>query len=289
MSAGLLAVALITSATLEFEWSAPATCPTAEVVRARLGEVTGKASATVTERAAGWVLQVRANESVRELTSRTCEDAADAAVLIIQLALKSSREAPAPTVEPQPPPGDPPLPEVVLPPVEPARWRVHVALSGGALVGWLPKVVGRLGVSVALERSSLVLFLTVHTGFPQRYDGGPTPTAALNIHQLVDAQAGGCWAFTAGRLRVGPCLDGGAGLVLIEGLNVSAPKSSVVVVPHGGPGVRATFAVTEWLELLASAWGRASARPSISFQGSSPVVEASWVSAEFLVGAGGVF
>lgn len=281
MSAGLLAVALITSATLEFEWSAPATCPTAEVVRARLGEVTGKASATVTERAAGWVLQVRANESVRELTSRTCEDAADAAVLIIQLALKSSREAPV--VEPQP------LPEVVLPAVEPPRWSVHVALSGGALVGWLPQVVGRLGVSVALERSSLVLFLTVHTGFPQRYEGGPTPTAALNVHQLVDAQAGVCWAFTAGRLRVGPCLDGGAGLVLIEGLNVSAPKSSVVVVPHGGPGVRATFALTEWLELLASAWGRASARPSISFEGSSPVVEASWVSAEFSVGAGGVF
>ncbi len=281
MSAGLLAVALITGATLEFEWSAPATCPTAEVVRARLGEVTGKASATVTERAAGWVLQVRANESVRELTSRTCEDAADAAVLIIQLALKSSREAPV--VEPQP------LPEVVLPAVEPPRWSVHVALSGGALVGWLPQVVGRLGVSVALERSSLVLFLTVHTGFPQRYEGGPTPTAALNVHQLVDAQAGVCWAFTAGRLRVGPCLDGGAGLVLIEGLNVSAPKSSVVVVPHGGPGVRATFALTEWLELLASAWGRASARPSISFEGSSPVVEASWGSAEFSVGAGGVF
>lgn len=286
MSAGLLAVALITSATLEFEWSAPATCPTAEVVRARLGAVTGKASATVTERAAGWVLQVRANESVRELTSRTCEDAADAAVLIIQLALKSSREAPV-VVEP-PPPVDP-TPEVVLPAVEPARWSVHVALSGGALVGWLPKVVGRLGVSAALERSSLVVFLTVHTAFPQRYEGGPTPTAALNVHQLVDAQAGVCWAFTAGRLRVGPCLDGGAGLVLIEGLNVSAPKSSVVVVPHGGPGVRATFALTEWLELLATAWGRASARPSISFEGSSPVVEASWVSAEFSVGAGGVF
>lgn len=281
MSAGLLAVALITSATLEFEWSAPATCPTAEVVRARLGAVTGKASATVTERAAGWVLQVRANESVRELTSRTCEDAADAAVLIIQLALKSSREAPV--VAPQP------LPEVVLPAVDPPRWSVHVALSGGALVGWLPKVVGRLGVSAALERSSFVVFLTVHTTFPQRYEGGPTPTAALNVHQLVDAQAGVCWAFTAGRLRVGPCLDGGAGLVLIEGLNVSAPKSSVVVVPHGGPGVRATFALTEWLELLASAWGRASARPSVSFQGSSPVVEASWVSAEFSVGAGGVF
>ena len=87
MSAGLLAVALITSATLEFEWSAPATCPTAEVVRARLGAVSGKASATVTERTSGWLLQVRANDSVRELTLH----AADAAVLIIQLALKPAR------------------------------------------------------------------------------------------------------------------------------------------------------------------------------------------------------
>lgn len=286
MSAGLLAVALITSATLEFEWNAPATCPTAEVVRARLGAVSGQASATVTERASGWLLQVRANDSVRELTSRTCEDAADAAVLIIQLALKPSRENPV--VEPAEV-VTPPTVVVEAPPAEPAAWRFHVALSGGVLVGWVPKVVGRLGVSTALERTSLVLLLTVHTAFPQRYDGGPTPTAAVNVHQLADAQVGVCWAFTIGRLRAGPCLDAGAGLLLVQGLNVSDPKSTILLVPHGGPGVRATFAITDWLELLATAWGRASARPSITFEGSQPVVEASWASAEFTLGIGGVF
>jgi hypothetical protein len=283
LSAGLLAVALITSATLELEWNAPATCPTAEVVRARLGAVTGKASATVSERTSGWLLQVRANDSVRELTSRTCEDAADAAVLIIQLALTPSREVPV--VEPP----EVSTPVVEVEPVAPAPWRFNLALSGGVLVGWLPKVLGRLGVSASLERTSLVLLLTVHTGFPQRYDGGPTPTAAVNVHQLADAQAGACWAFTVGRLRAGPCLDAGGALVLVQGLNVTAPKSTLVVVPHGGLGVRATFGLTDWLEVLASAWGRASARPSIAFEGSQPVVESSWVSAEFSLGVGGVF
>lgn len=284
MSAGLLAVALITSATLEFEWSAPATCPTAEVVRARLGAVVGKASATVSERTSGWLLQVRANDSVRELTSRTCEDAADAAVLIIQLALKPGPEAVVvEPIETVPPPAPQP------PAVEPVSWRVHVALSGGVLLGWLPKVVGRLGVAASLERTSLVVLLSAHTGFPQRYEGGPTSSAAVNVHQLVDVQAGLCWAFSAGRWRLGPCLGGGAGLLLVQGLNVSSPKSTLVLVPHGGPGVRATFALTDWLEVLAMACGRASARPSIAFEGSQPVVEASWVSAELSLGLGGVF
>lgn len=284
MSAGLLAVALITSATLEFEWSAPATCPTAEVVRARLGAVSGKASATVTERASGWLLQVRANDSVRELTSRTCEDAADAAVLIIQLALK-----------PGPAPADvasvvEPVMAVAAPaPLALPAWRLHLGLSGGVLGGWLPKVVGRLGVTAALERTSLVVLLTVHTGLPQRYEGGPTPTAAVNVHHLVDAQAGACWVFTLSRLRAGPCLDAGAGLLLVQGVNVDTPRSSVVVVPHGGPGVRATVALTDWLEVLAMVWGRASARPSISFEGSQPVVEASWAGGELTLGLGGVF
>lgn len=284
MSAGLLAVALITGATLEFEWNAPATCPTTEVVRARLGAVSGKASATVTERASGWLLQVRANDSVRELTSRTCEDAADAAVLIIQLALTPSRQSAV--VDPELPPA-----AVVAEPAstDPPTWRLHLALSGGGLLGWLPKLVGRLGVTGALERTSLVVLLSVHTGFPQRYDGGPTPTAAVNVHQVVDAQAGVCWAFTAGRLRAGPCLGAGAGLLLVQGLNVDMPRSSVVLVPHGGPGVRATFTITDWLEVLAMAWGRASARPSVSFEGSQPVVEASWASAEVMLGLGGVF
>ncbi|MDX2010199.1 MAG: hypothetical protein SFW67_08420 [Myxococcaceae bacterium] len=42
--------ALLAQAPLEFEWTAPAGCPPAEVVRARLRPVSGVASATVTER-----------------------------------------------------------------------------------------------------------------------------------------------------------------------------------------------------------------------------------------------
>lgn len=283
MSAGLAAViTLISGASLDFEWIAPASCPPPEVVRARLGPVSGTARATVTERATDWLLQVRANESVRELTSRSCEEAADAAVLIIQLALSAT---PPETIvelplEPTRAPAEEPAP--AAPP-----WRFHAALHVGAIVGWLPQPLGHLGVTFTAERQALVLLVQAQTSLPQRYAAGGGSTAAVAMHLLLDAQAGACWAFTVGPLRAGPCAVVGLGALSVEGLNVAAPKTSTVFVPHGGAGLRASLALGEWFELSAGLLGRASARPQVSFHGSSPVVEAGWASLEGFFGAGG--
>ncbi|MBE2253601.1 MAG: hypothetical protein IAE78_28995 [Myxococcus sp.] len=283
MSARLLSL-LLSAAPLDFEWQAPAGCPTADVLQARLAGLSGMARAAVTEGPTGWRLEVQVNDSVRELVTRSCDEAADATVLIVELALT------APVTEPAPPPPD--VPAEVLSreaprPSEAAR--LHLSLAAGALVGWLPQVVGRLGALASIEWRSAVLLAQVFTGLPQRYVGGPTASAAVALQLLIDVQVGGCWAFTLGRLRAGPCALGGAGALSVQGQGVESPKTTLVVVPHGGAGLRATLALTESLELAAAVWGRGSARPSVSFQGFAPVVQASWASADFVLGAGGVF
>jgi hypothetical protein len=280
LSAGLLAVALITSAALEFEWNAPSTCPTVEIVRARLGPLSGKASATVVERATGWHLEVHANEAVRTLVTATCDEAAEAAVLIVRLALA---EAPRVAEDVAP------APAIVVAPVaerSPPSWRVHVGATGGAVAAWLPQVLVRFGLTGVVDRGPLVFLLQAHTGLRQRYAGGPTPTSAVALQLLVEAEAGACWAFGSGRFRAGPCVAGGAGLVLVEGLNVSTPRSVALVVAHGGPGARASFEVTEWFEVMASAFARATARPQVSFEGSQTVVASSWLAVELSAGVG---
>lgn len=235
------------------------------------------------ERAAGWVLQVRANESVRELTTRSCEEAADAAVLIIQLALTPRPPEP---VEPAAPPLEvlrSESPVVDAPP----PWSFHLALHVGGLVGWLPQPLGYLGATFTAERQALVLLVQAQTALPQRYEAGGESAAAVGMHLVADARAGVCWAFTFGRLRAGPCGLAGVGALSVAGLNVAEPKTTTVFVPHGAAGLRASFPLGSWFELSAGLLGRASARPQVSFQGSSPVVEAGWASLEGFLGAGG--
>jgi hypothetical protein len=81
----------------------------------------------------------------------------------------------------------------------------------------------------------------------------------------------------------GNCVSG------VEGVGVTNPRSTTVIVPHGDLGLRASVALGAFLELVAQLWGRASARPSVAFQGFQPIIEASWLAAEFSMGAGGHF
>jgi hypothetical protein len=284
LSVGLVAVVgFVAGSSLELEWNAPPACPTAEVVRARIGPLSGSARATVTEQASGWGLEVRVNGSVRGLTARSCEDAADAAVLIIQLALSVT---PAPSFELAVEPA------VSTPTEEPVsvatpRWTVHLALHVGTLIGWLEKLTGHLGVTLAAERAALVLLLQAQTSLPQRYEAGGSSLAAVVVHLLVDVRAGACWAFTVGPVRAGPCAVAGLGALSVQGVNVMVPKATTVAVLYGGPGARVSIPLGDWFELSAGVLARASARPSISFQGSQPVVEARWAAFEGFLGAGG--
>jgi hypothetical protein len=138
------------SGTLELDWRAPPSCPSADLVRTRLEGVTGRASVTVTELAPGWLLEVRANQSVRELRTITCEEAVEAAVLIVRLALEPSSVSPsvvAPVAARS---------EALQSTGQPLPWRFHVGLSVGTLVFWLSRPVLRGGIAATAEYASLV-------------------------------------------------------------------------------------------------------------------------------------
>ncbi len=148
-------VAAQSGSLLTFEWVAPPACPPTESLRARLGDLSGRAVATVTEQPSGWKLELRVNESVRELTTRTCEEAADAAVLIIQLGL-TRRDG----VDATPAPASAPV--VVAAPEEPF-WTMRASLIGGAgLVTW-PQALARLGAAASLHHGRYAATLDVTT------------------------------------------------------------------------------------------------------------------------------
>lgn len=261
---------------LHFEWTAPPSCPTAAALRARLGNVAGVASATVREEAGGWVLEVRARDSTRTLVAKTCEEAADAAVLIIQLAL-----TPSPRALPEPP--------LVSPvPVEAApTWSLHAAVAGGASLAWFPSPLVRLGVTLSARRGPLAFGVDLTTALEQRYAGGPTAEAAVAVRAVFDGQLHGCWYFDAERFSAGPCVQAALSSLEVRGLNVSSPRASSTLLWSAGPGARASFRLTGWLEVLAATALRFGPRPSVFFEGAAPVLEAGPVAVDLWAGVGG--
>jgi hypothetical protein len=261
---------------LVLEWNAPPACPPAESVKGRLGKLSGTAAATITQQPAGWHIEVRVSERTRELTTRSCEEAGDAAVLIIQLGLAAPAEpipAPAPEVLPPPPPD----------PVS----ALHAQLIGGAELVWLPTPSLRFGASFSLYRASFALTVDLTTGLPSRFAGGPTAKAFVTVQLPIHAQLGGCWIFQpTDSVQAGPCLHAAAGWLLARGENVSSPGVTSVALWSAGPGGRLWLQLGSWVELLAAAVARFGPRPSVSFEGTAPIVEAAAVSVELSAGIG---
>ena len=158
MRAMLCVAVMATAAHADVRWDAPSTCPTAETMRARIGdglevrvEITGRFTAH---------LVIGAEE--RTLTARRCDDLADAVVLIVaRLARAQHRTSAVVVVVDEPAEALPPELEVEMPAadlrrprvemmvaeVEPARWGMGVRVLGLSGIGAVPEV--GLGAEVA--------------------------------------------------------------------------------------------------------------------------------------------
>jgi hypothetical protein len=147
----LVAAILLTSPSLRADrlvWQAPPGCPTpagfADLVAASAADLRGlDVHVEAAPAASGWHVrvQVRAGEQVlvRELDAASCEEAAEAAVLVVTLL----GEDLAP-----PPPEPRPRPSPALDPERPARPRpvsLHVGANAGAGRGGLPGTAARAG------------------------------------------------------------------------------------------------------------------------------------------------
>ena len=269
---------------LSLQWIAPSACPPLESVESRIGKRVGTATAEVTELGSGYHLVVTVNEHVRVVDTRTCEEAADAAVLIIQLGLG------APAV-PEPPPSTPPpgqkaAPAPSPPPPIASPRQLEAGLLGGASLAWFPQPIARVGATFALRRDPWLFALDLTSGLPVTFKGGPTSTSSATFSVPVEGQLEGCWQAHAGPATFGPCLAIALGWMRGRGNNVSGPKTSSVVGVFGGLGGRAHLALTDWLDLWFEAFARTGSRPSLFFEGSLPLIEANWLSVDLSAGFG---
>lgn len=277
---------MLIAGSLELQWSAPEPCPSVYAMRDRIGPLDGMASATVTATARGFTVDVRIGDVSRTVSASTCEEVAEAAVLIIQLSL----QRPEPVDEfIDPPPGPPTKPRPT-----PSLFRFHLGGSVGTLLGWLPQPLVRFGIAFAMQRGSILFLGNVHTALRQEYRL-TDPEVQLSIDPgayvslLVDASVGACWQFAPiDTVRLGPCGLAGVGAFSATGFNTSMPRTTVVAVPYASAGGRLSYAVLSWLELVVTAWARASSIPSVRVE-AYEVVRASWFGGEFTAGLGGVF
>ncbi len=279
----LTAVMFTAPASLELEWTAPAGCPDVEVARARIGPLAGRASATITEHASEWQLVVQVANTERRLTTKRCEEAVDAAVLIIKLALEPPELAP-PTADVTPPPDPPPS---VTPPSTPLVFQLGAMAS--VLLGWLPQPVVRFGAAFSARGEHLLVLAQVQAGVPQRYAIEGTAGGEAVVHAVVDLDAGLCWAFPLGRVRLAPCGGGGVAVLSVAGAQLAVSRQALVLAPHGGPGLRATIELTSWLEASLTGWARFGSFPVVSLEESREVLRGNLLSGDLALGIGGVW
>ena len=158
-----IVLALAAPARADFSWVAPAACPAADLVRARIErrlgaplEVGGIAIA-ITREGGQFVARLAVGDQVRNLTARRCEDLADAVAVIVARLAREHRAVEVAAAEPAGPPPSPPPPEfdVEMPAVymrrqalaTQPRWGGGARLLALSGIGAVPEV--GLGAEVA--------------------------------------------------------------------------------------------------------------------------------------------
>lgn len=281
---GPTAVALMLAAgALELEWTVPASCPPKEVALARLGPLTGSAAVLVSERRASFELSVSVAGTQRTLTSSTCGEATDAAVLIIQLALQPGAEPVDGGVALPATPVAADAGSALPPPNEPLPTRLQLGASAGLLVGWVPAPLFHAGVDFSVGRGPFFGFARLHTGTRPTLPLGDGRSVQFALR--ADAAIGACWLFGAGRFRVGPC--GGGGVAVAQATLITELGGAwLLLAPWGGLAGRASVAITSWLEAAFWGWARFSAFPVLQSE-SRALVSGSPLSADVAAGIGG--
>jgi hypothetical protein len=252
---------LVLRGALELTWRAPPECPDAGELAARIDARTGagvhaaaRADARIEPSSAGYALTldvtvIDAALIHRELTAPGCEELADAAALIIAVAVDPMDVASQPAIaqlvyeigaaapiEPRPrarvdarePPSTPPRPRI--------PFAVALRPSVGAWIGALPRAATAIGFDVVLPaRRSLRAELGIVAIPRQRIDVQPGAGAQL---WLATAVLRGCFAPAVGRVRPMGCAGLAAGAIGGRGR---------------GSAVQGNPAVTAWVSLTAAA------------------------------------
>lgn len=250
-------------------WTAPEGCPSQAELRARLGEVRSRVEAQVAHHD-GFVLTLSIDEQRRTLRAKTCAEAADVAVFLIELSAQQQpgraplrlRSAPEPT------------PVVETTPVEPEqtlRW--SVAAVAGAEWMAMPQPILRVGAAVQLDVAWLRLLVSIRTSSPLRFGSRRGPVV---VFPFIDVQLGVCRLVSWGDFSFGPCIEGAVGGIRAWAPTAGpTPEEKFVAVWSAGPVARAAYLVRPGVELLGFVGVRLGAEPVYRVSGEA-VVRASY-------------
>jgi hypothetical protein len=266
------------------KWNVP--CAHAPDVTGLLGNLRGEASVNITRiETAHWRLEVAfasPSADVRTVEAQSCEEAADAALLLLKLGATEEDETVA-AIEPvqveQPPVAAP------APPLAP--FQVRINLGAVADIGALPAATPRLAVSVGLSRGLFEGLLSLRVGIPSNYGPEPTSGARFELHPALGGQASACVLQSVGRFRLGGCAVFLAEWWRWAGYDVQLPSSGSEVWLAAGVDAKLTIDFGDDWFAVASAGTRISVRRAqFAFGTHAPVFEVPIAAAEGELGVG---
>lgn len=236
---------------LGIAWQAPAACPDASALRARIEQRLGRElddmsiAIEVAQLGSRYVAQVDLGGDVRTLASARCEELADAVAVIVARAAGEHHAAPRRLAMRDAPP------EVVvhaaLAPPRPRAWTIGARLSGVSGIGIIPEVGLGAELAITLRRHSTMAELAatrwaisqaqLHAGAPAHVDIGLDVTA-MRIGWRSDKMPLRGWA----SLEVGTMYGTGVSLA-----NAQVGEGRWVA---GGTGFGVAWPMTRWLRLV---------------------------------------
>jgi hypothetical protein len=233
-------------------WQAPAACPDAAAVRARIAqridpEPDMPIAIDVAQLGSRYVAEVDLDGDVRTLASTRCDDLADAVAVIVARAASQHHAAPRRLAMRES------EPEVtvasVLEPPRPRAWSIGVRLSGVSGIGVIPEVGLGAELALTLRRHSTLAELAatrwalseaqLHAGAPAHVDVGLDVTAMRVGWRSADMPLRGWASVEVGRMY-------GTGVSLA---NAQVGEGRWVAA---GTGFGVAWPMTKWLRLVGS-------------------------------------
>jgi hypothetical protein len=263
---------------VELTWSAPDECPGRRRVVAEIERLLGRpldapaskrfdAHAEITPEVSGFSLRVTAEGDgatrERALRADTCEELADAAALIIAMAVDPAAVAARSHADPEPPAAPPPATPraIATPPAavvasstrpgsssRPGAERSVRGVTGAFVTletSALPAVAPGFGLSLGLLAEPLRVELSGAYFLSQRADLGET--GAGGDIALAIGGAHVCLSLLVRPVDLGPCLGLEAGALLGSGFGVSGARSDLSPWLAPQAGLRVAFAFTSHL------------------------------------------
>jgi hypothetical protein len=223
---------------LTLAWEAPAGCPDRAAVRARLPE----ARRPITVRARSvrgandrWAIHLEIDGGARDLEADTCAELADAAVLIVSLALDGASS-------------DPPTPPAPIRAAPGERVRFGARALGGVDLGTLPAAAFVVSAAVTARaarwRGEVALsWLSSQRRVSPSGFGGDFDAGRVTLR--------GCFVPFAHRLELRACVGVDVGLLVGAGVGVDAPDVGIAPWVAARLGAEAAWRVLPWLAAVA--------------------------------------